>query len=417
MTHPLLLLTGLAAGVALLWKLSGQTAFAPIFRILPLPFWCYVLPMLATTAGWLPDHHPLYDFFSAQLLPVCLVLLLISTDLKSVIRLGPLATTLMLAGSAGTMIGGLVSFHLYRRWLPDQSWMGIGALSASWIGGSANLLAVKEALKMPNSLLGPLVIVDALIAYSWMALLVAASGWQSRWNERMVSATRGPASQRSSRPSVAVLSPALGSLSRFSMKRFKGSENPARSPRDGALPALPVAETSRLACGITLSVIVSLLAQWISQRLPAVGQVVNASTWTILLVTTASLLLSLTPLSKAGQAGASKVGTFLLYLLLTSIGARANFQAITQAPIFLALGLTWITIHGLCLLAAGYFLKAPLGLMAAASQANIGGPISAPIVAATYHPNLASVGLLMAILGNILGTYLGVFTAVLAHSF
>ena len=66
---------------------------------------------------------------------------------------------------------------------------------------------------------------------------------------------------------------------------------------------------------------------------------------------------------------------------------------------------------------AGYFLKAPLKLIATASQANIGGPVSAPIVGATYQREMAGLGLLMAILGNVLGTYLGLLTAALARHF
>jgi len=148
-----------------------------------------------------------------------------------------------------------------------------------------------------------------------------------------------------------------------------------------------------------------------------VGSILSGSTWTILIVTTAALLLSLTPLARLEQAGLSKVGTVALYLLLVSIGARANLKGILETPVFLGLGLTWITIHGLILLLAGFLLKAPLGLIATASQANIGGPISAPIVGATFSPQLASVGLLMAILGNILGTYLGLLTGGLAQMF
>ena len=108
----------------------------------------------------------------------------------------------------------------------------------------------------------------------------------------------------------------------------------------------------------------------------------------------------------------SRAGTFLLYIVLISLGARANLRAVAQAPVFIAMGLTWIAIHGLLLFAAGRWLfRAPLGLIAAASQANIGGTVSAPIVGAAYHPELATAGLLMAVLGNVIGTYLGLLTA------
>jgi uncharacterized membrane protein len=340
--------------------------------------------MLGTTFGWLPESHPLYNRLSQQLLPVSLTLLLIGADLKGISRLGPMATRLMLAGSLGTILGGLWSFRLYHRWLPAGSWGGIGALAASWIGGSANLLAVKEALGVPDSIVGSLVIVDTAVAYSWMALLIWASGLQERW------------------------------------AIWTGSV-PGEPVEPGTIPPVdhpisnPTPKGGLRLFGIMVAVLISLLAQWIGSQLPPLGQAVNAATWTVLLVTTISLALSLTPLSKLEQAGISRVGMFALYVLLASIGARANLRAILEHPVFLALGLTWILAHGIVLGLAGYFLKAPLGLIATASQANIGGPISAPIVGATYHPRLATIGLLMAILGNLLGTYLGLLTAFLAR--
>jgi len=145
------------------------------------------------------------------------------------------------------------------------------------------------------------------------------------------------------------------------------------------------------------------------------GSAFSASTWTILLVTTAALLMSLTPLRKLEQAGASRAGTLLLYGLLASIGARADLRSILHTPAFLALGATWILIHGACLLLAGRLARAPLGLIAAASQANIGGTVSAPIVGATFSPQMASLGLLMAIFGNLIGTYIGLATAWMAR--
>lgn len=348
---------------------------------IPVPFWCYFLPMLAGTFGLIPRSHPLYTLLSQQLLPLCLVLLLIGTDLRAVVRMGAPALLMMMAGAAGTVLGGLVSYHLYRPWLPAETWGGIGALTASWTGGSANMIAVKEALNLPDGIIGPLIIVDAAVAYSWMALLVWSSSQQARWDTWVKAA--GPATcGYSPRPRL-------------------------RSGRGVLPPASPAALTVAIALAITLS----LAAQWIARRMPVIGAVFSASTWTVLIVTATALLLSLTPLRKLEQAGASRAGTLLLYGLLASIGARADLRSILHTPAFLALGATWIGIHGACLLLAGRLARAPLGLIAAASQANIGGTVSAPIVGATFSPQMASLGLLMAIFGNLIGTYIGLATA------
>ena len=56
----------------------------------------------------------------------------------------------------------------------------------TWIGGSANMVAVKEILGLPDGGLGPLVIVDTILSYAWMALLLAAARYQRRFDEVFV---------------------------------------------------------------------------------------------------------------------------------------------------------------------------------------------------------------------------------------
>ncbi len=383
---------------------------------IPVPFWCYFLPMLAGTFGLIPRSHPLYAFLSAQLLPVCLVLLLIGTDLRAVARMGKSALGLMLAGSAGTVLGGIVSYRLYHRWLPPETWGGIGALPASWTGGSANMIAVKEALNLPDGIIGPLIIVDAAVAYSWMALLIWSSSWQERWDTWVGKAPAAGMPGGARREAEAGMAPASSEV--LSGKAGERGRAPSAAiPRwgiaSGAKPDDP--PPGRLPIAVGLAIVLSIAAQWAAGRLPAMGSAFSASTWAVVIVTTAALLLSLTPARKLEESGASKIGTVALYVLLASIGARADLRSILHTPVFLALGATWILIHGVVLLLGGYLLKAPLGLIATASQANIGGTVSAPIVGATFSPQLASVGLLMAIFGNLTGTYIGLATALMVR--
>jgi uncharacterized membrane protein len=134
---------------------------------------------------------------------------------------------------------------------------------------------------------------------------------------------------------------------------------------------------------------------------------IDSYAWAILLATTVGVALSFTPARRLEAHGASKLGYFMLYFVLTSIGARTSLAHIAAAPLLIVAGVMWIVIHGLFLVGAGRLMRAPMSLLAAASQANIGGPASAPVVAGVYQPGLESVGLLLAILGNILGTYAG----------
>ncbi len=375
---PILTLITLIAIVLLVSYGAKLKRLAPLFRITPVPFWCYFLPMLLGTIGFLTRESPLYPFLSKHLLPVCLVFLLIGADLRSLAKMGKTAITAMLGGTLGVLIGAIVSFSLFRRWLPEDSWMGFGALSASWIGGSANMLAVKESIGVPDSVFTPLVIVDAFLSYTWMAVLMSGSGWQKKWDGKF----RGDSDFGDSPHS-------------------KGTVPECISP-PFFYPFIFLSSTALL---------VSIFAQWVGARLPPIGGIFTPYTWTILLVTTFSLLLSFTRFSQLSNEKTTKLGYFLLFLLITSIGAKVDINSISRAPLFLSAGVVWLLIHACTLLLLGKIFRIPLFFLATASQANIGGPASAPIVAAVYQPKLASIGLLMAILGNILGTYLGLLSA------
>jgi hypothetical protein len=113
------------------------------------------------------------------------VLLLLSSDIKAILRLGPRALITMFCGSAGIMLGTVAVMFFFRGRLGDQAWAGFGSLSASWTGGSANMIAVKEALSTPESVFTPMVVVDTIVPYVWMGILIALAGRQAafdHWN-------------------------------------------------------------------------------------------------------------------------------------------------------------------------------------------------------------------------------------------
>ena len=365
-THPAALLLALACVAA------GAAAFR--VKYLPVPLWCYFIPTALSTAGVLPSESPLYGEMSRTLLPACLTLLLIGTDLPALAALGPRALIAMAAGALGIFAGGLATYPLAAARFPDL-WKGWGCLAASWTGGSANMISVKEILGTPEELFSNLIIMDAMVAYTWMAFLIYISRYQETLDRYL-----------KARP----------------LEHVPVSEGrPAGTPggRRGGVPAC-----AGLALG---SLVIGRFFWTASGSLPEFEPAVNRFTWTVILATAVPLALSLTPARKLDGLGAGRTGNFLLCLLLTSIGARADLSALLHSPAFLALGFVWVAAHGIVLAAAGRIFRIPSAALAAASQANVGGPVSAPIVASVYDPRLAPLGLLLAILGGICGTYAG----------
>jgi uncharacterized membrane protein len=383
-TNPLLIIAVLVSIEALVLVLSRHERTRRYFDLLPAVFWIYFLPMLAATFGLITAKSPVYGMITTWLLPASLVLLLLPVDMKAILRLGPTALAMFFIGAAGIIAGTVFSFALFKPLVGAEFWSGFGALSASWTGGSANMIAVKEALSVPDAVFAPMVIVDTVVPYLWMGFMIAMVGLQpafDRWNR----------SDRSI-------------LDHFG---------------EQAVKHLATSGSRRTAVGVLLALGVAFAgggaAHLIARQLPQIKDVVTTYTWTIMVVTLIGILLSFSPVRNLERSGATRTGYDLLYFVLTAIGAKASVASIGSALVLIAAGLVIVAVHAVVMLIGARLLRAPLFLVAAASQANIGGVASAPVVAEVYHAGLASVGLLLAILGNIVGTWLGIVCAQLCR--
>ena len=127
--------------------------------------------------------------------------------------------------------------------------------------------------------------------------------------------------------------------------------------------------------------------------------------WMIVVATALGVGCSFTRLRSLEGAGASRVGTVFLYILVATIGMKMNLLAVFERPGIFLVGFVWITIHASLLLIVAWLIKAPFFFVAVGSQANIGGAASAPVVASAFNPVLAPVGVMMAVLGYAVGTY------------
>jgi uncharacterized membrane protein len=387
--NPVLLAAVLFGLVATLHYLEKEPAFKKVYHYLPSAFWCYFIPMLLSTFGLLPDHSPVYDFLTTYVLSACLFLLLLDINLPAILRLGPTALTAMTVGAVGIAVGAVGAYAIFARWLPDETWKGVGALSASWIGGSANMLAVKEGLHAPDAVFAPMVIVDTIITYSWMGFLVALAPWQETW-DRWVKA------DRKTLEDVVQRLDEMGALN-------KDHDTHGPSP----FHAIWLVGIGMLAGALCLK---------LGGMLPVTSSL-SASGWAFLLITILGILLSLTPVKNLERYGASRWGYLCLYLLLAAMGSKARLQYILQAPLLIVMAYVWVSIHAVILALYGYLGRVPMFFLVTSSQANIGGTASTPIVAGVYQPRLAALGLLLAIAGNIIGTYAGILIAQACHFF
>lgn len=380
---PMSVFAFLATLVAVIFWLSGVKRFEKFFEYVPPVIFVYFVPMIATTLGITPLASPTYDWTTRYFLPLALFLLMISIDLKSVAKLGPVALFMVSAGTIGIIIGGPVALMLFGSFLPEDAWKGFAALSGSWIGGTANMVAVAESVDTPESAFGPIIVVDTVVGYGWMGVILFFSVWQKKF-DKLIGARTEAIEETNAR---------LAEMDR--------DRHPTMT-KDAAFLV-----------GIGMGA--AVLSVNLGARIPPLGDptIISATTWAVLIVVTGGLLLSFTPLREFEKVGASQLGYTALYLLLAGIGAQADLKAVLDAPVYLLAGAVWISIHVAILIVAARIVRAPLFFVATGSMANIGGAASAPVVAGVYHPAMAPVGLLMAVVGYVFGIYGALFCAYL----
>jgi len=373
--EPMAVFGYLAAVFAVIFWISELPALQKLFRITPAVIYCYFVPTLSTTVGIIPMASPVYDWMTRYLLPVALLLLMITVDLKSILKLGRTALIMVTAGSIGIMIGAQIAYLAFAHWLPPEGWKGLAALTGSWIGGTANMVAIAESVGTPDAIMGPIIVVDTVVGYGWMGVLLFLSAWQALFDKRLSADTSA----------LAETNQLLAELDTH------------RRPT----------ELRDIAIILGLGFAGAILSVQLGAVLPVLGDptIISHTTWAVLIVVTGGLLLSFTPVRNLEEAGASKVGYAALYLLLTAIGAQGNLLEVLSAPAFFFAGVLVITVHVAVMLVTARLIKAPFFFVATGSVANIGGAGTAPIVASVYHPAMAPVGLLMAVVGYILGIY------------
>ncbi len=379
LSNPTSIIIFLTVILAFVYWVKDLKYAKPVFKIIPFILWIYFLPILSTTLGITPQSSEAYSWITNYFLPASLVLLLISSDIPTILKLGPKAIVTFFAGTFGIMLGAVISYLIFKSFLPEDAWKGLAALSGSWIGGGANMIAIKESVGTPDSLMGPIIIVDTIVAYGWMAIVVSFSGYQKKIDEK-------------NKVDLTIVNKINKKMEEISSHKH---------PLD----------LKNFSIMISIAFVITAVCLQLGEIIPPLGQVLSSFAYTIILVIIISIALSFTKLQELEKYGASEVGNYMLYFLLASIGAKANLFAIFEAPLFLAVGAVWIFIHAVTLYTIGRLIKAPIFLIATSSQANIGGVVSAPIVAAIYQKSLAPVGLLLGLLGNIVGTFAALITA------
>jgi len=388
-TNDIVILGLIAATLGTVFWTSSLASFRKFYSIVPALLLCYLIPGLFNTFGVIDgEHSKLYNPVASRvLLPAALVLLTLSIDLKAVLRLGPKLVAMYAAASLSVMLGGILAFLLFKAVHPEtvagDTWAGMTALAGSWIGGGANMLAMKEIFQVNATTFGQFAVVDVGVGYVWMAALIFLAGRAAAIDARSGADTR-----------------AIDEL-KDKLAAFK-----AQHSRVPTLTDLMVIVGIAFGTVGMAHFLAAPLSAWFGANVSWARAVSlhEPFVWVVLISTFVGLGLSFTRARTLEGAGASNIGTLLLYFLIAAIGMQMDILALFDRPWLYLLGLVWLAIHIVLLWLVGRMLKVPFFYFAIGSQSNIGGPASAPVVASAFHPALAPVGALLGTLGYATGT-------------
>ncbi|MGI4843768.1 MAG: DUF819 domain-containing protein [Janthinobacterium lividum] len=385
------------------WSSSRADGFwKKFYTYVPALLLCYLVPAILNTLGIIDGSlSKLYPVARDYLLPSALVLLCIAIDFGAIVRLGPKAIIMFLTGTAGIMLGAIVSFEVMRVIHPEtvagETWRGMTTITGAWIGGGANQAAMKEVFEVDATLFGQFVAVDVLVANVWMAVVLFLAG----------------RAQAFDRWTGADLSAINALKTRIETYQAEHARMPTLTDVMVILAVgLGVTGLSHALTGPTVGWIASLPQEWRLQDY----SLTSSFFWIVVFATTFGMLLSFTKARSLEGAGASTLGSAMLYFLVATIGMQMDLNALLDRPWLFVLGLIWICVHGGLLLLVAKLIRAPLFFMAVGSQANVGGAASAPVVATAFHPALAPVGVLLAVLGYALGTYCAYITGLMLRA-
>ncbi len=375
---------------------SEHKFFRKFYRVIPALLLCYLIPSLLSTFGIISGHSEysgLYGAVKNYMLPASLALLTLSIDLKAIVKLGPKSVIMFLTATIGIVIGGPLSVLLVSVISPDllgsginepdALWKGLATLAGSWIGGSANQTAMLEMFQYDKNLYGGMLTVDIVVANIWMAFLLYGAADPTKIDKWLKAD-----------------SSAIEEL-KLKVKTF--TEKHKRIPTlTDVMKILGVAFGA-----VALSHVASDTIPGIVSGIDALkGSLLTSGFfWLVMGATTLGLVLSFTRFRELEGAGASRIGSVFIYILVAVIGTKMDITKAFEEPGLILVGLLWMAIHVLLLFIVAKIIRAPFFFLAVGSKANIGGAASAPIVASAFHPSLAPVGVLLAVLGYALGTY------------
>jgi uncharacterized membrane protein len=336
------------------------------------------------------EINPIYVFAADFAVPLAIVLLLMTADLRSLRRLGRPAITAFVLGAVGTLAGAFVGGLLLAGAIGPETWKISGQFAGSYIGGGVNYAAVGEAVGTSDTLFATGAAADTLMTNLWFVLTALIPVVLLRFY-----------------PSI------------YGGRSQDDEDGPPEGEADGETDAAEEYWEKReisiyhivylLALTFVIVAVSTLIATPINEVL---GFEIPVELW----YTTLALLAALTPANRFN--GGEEIGNVLLHYFFAVLGAGAVLSTLVgKGPVIFLFLVVLVTIHGLIIFGVGRLLKIEIETLSVASQACVGGPSTALALAISKQWRaLVTPAVLIGVLGYAIGNYAGVGMAFLLRA-
>ncbi len=368
------------AALLVVLEKSAKGGLSKFFKFIPAVVLVYLLAMLLCTLGvWdMEATKPAYSALKNPLTYAMIFCMLLRCDIRKVIKLGPKMLIGFFSATVTIIIGFLIAFTVMKGVIGSDAWMGLGALCGSWIGGSGNMVAVQAALNISEADMGYALVIDSIDYSLWVMFLLWAIQLAPSFNKWTGADTQKLNEVSSSLEEEAKLN--TKTISFQSMILLVGT-----------------------------SLLMSAIAQNVGAAINSALPFLDKATWTVLFITIVALIGAVSPLGKV--AGSAEVSNLMLYCVIALLASRASLLELADAPMWILTGFIILAIHMVLMIILSKVFKLDMFTSCVASLANIGGTASAPVLAGSYSGSLVPVGILMALLGYVVGSPLGILTA------
>lgn len=355
-----------------------------IFNIVPPLVWIYIFNMFFCTIGLYNSDEcsAAYSALKNNILYAMIFVMLLRCDFRKLGKLGPRMICIFMGCAITLGIGFFALFPLFANALggADKTWGATAALYASWVGGSANMAAMEDALPVDSGAYSCALALDTACYSLWIALLLFAVKYAQKWNKACKADT-----------------------SKLDAVAAAANEEVAKETN-----VKPNAADWIFLIGLTL--VVSAVSQYIGVQMNGFFKGVGLSffdkgTCTTVFVTILGLICAMTPLGKLPAV--TELSSVYLYAVVSLIASTATLIDLLSAPMWVVYGLGILLVHVVLMFILSKIFHWDLCMDSTASVACIGGSASAPIIATAYDGSFAGIGVLMGVLGAAIGNFMG----------